>query len=335
MKKIFLIIKNILLWGMGLSFLLIASAYIKMSMVVSLIFMGLVTITLPPLSKYLIIGGKKINFKQKTAIGLVLFLLIIKFMPKSNVVNNNANQMSTIIPTIAVLPTVEPTLVLSKKYFMVTKVIDGDTIMVDIGGTIETIRLIGVDTPETVDPRKPVMCFGKEASVMMKRLVEEKNVILEIDSTQDNRDKYNRLLRYVYLEDGTLVNKKIIEDGFGFEYTYDISYKYQTEFKEAQKLAETNKVGLWADGACPTAIPTVKSVSIIKPTSTTKPTKMTVPIKIINSVKNIFPVSGTCDCSKTCGQMKTCDEAYFQLKNCGCSARDADGDGVPCESLCN
>lgn len=335
MRKIYLIIKNILLWVVGLFFILVALAYIKISMMVSLIFVGLMIITLPPLSKYLVIGGRKISFKQKVVIGLVLFLLIVKFIPKSNIVNNNVAPVSTIIPTITILPTTEPISALSKKYFVVTKVIDGDTIMVDIGGTVETVRLIGVDTPETVDPRKPVQCFGKEASIMMKQLVEGKNVILETDSTQDNKDKYNRLLRYVYLEDGILVNKKIIEDGFGFEYTYRIPYKFQSEFKGAQKMAEVDKSGLWADGACPKVVPALESANIIKSMSTAKLTKTIVPVKIINSVKNIFPVSGTCNCSKTCGQIKTCDEAYFQLKNCGCSARDADGDGVPCESLCN
>ncbi len=85
--------------------------------------------------------------------------------------------------------------------FKVLKVIDGDTIVVNVRGNKETVRLLGIDTPEAVDPRKPVQCFGKAASEKMKSFVEGKSVILVDDSTQGNRDKYKRLLRYVYLPD--------------------------------------------------------------------------------------------------------------------------------------
>lgn len=89
----------------------------------------------------------------------------------------------------------------NKPVFKVLSVVDGDTIKVDVRGKKETIRLLGIDTPETVDPRKPVQCFGKAASDKMKSFVSGKSVILVDDATQGNRDKYNRLLRYVYLPD--------------------------------------------------------------------------------------------------------------------------------------
>ena len=73
---------------------------------------------------------------------------------------------------------------------MVVKVVDGDTIDVQIGEKIERVRMIGVDTPETVDPRKTAQCFGKEASNKTKEMLGGKNVRLESDSTQDDRDKY-------------------------------------------------------------------------------------------------------------------------------------------------
>jgi micrococcal nuclease len=95
-----------------------------------------------------------------------------------------------------------------------------------------------------------VECFGKEASDFLKNLLTGKEVKLESDPSQADRDKYSRLLRYVYLDDGTFVNKKIVEDGFGYEYTYNLPYKFQKEFKEAQKQAEVGKMGLWADGIC-------------------------------------------------------------------------------------
>lgn len=133
---------------------------------------------------------------------------------------------------------------------IVTRVIDGDTLWVLVNEKTEKVRLIGVDTPETVDPRKPVQCFGKEASDFTKALLLNKQIILEADLSQGDRDKYGRLLRYVFLNDGTLVNQKIIADGYGHEYTYRIPYKYQTEFKTAEQFARTREQGLWAPNAC-------------------------------------------------------------------------------------
>ncbi len=135
--------------------------------------------------------------------------------------------------------------------YPVTKVVDGDTIDVNIDGTVERIRLIGIDTPEIVDPRKPVECFGLEASNKAKAVLTGQQVRLEKDNSQANRDVYNRLLRYVFLADGINFNKMMIEQGYAYEYTYDLPYKYQTEFKQAQKYAQDNKLGLWQDNVCP------------------------------------------------------------------------------------
>ena len=129
----------------------------------------------------------------------------------------------------------------------VVRVIDGDTIVVEINGAQERIRLIGVNTPETVDSRKQVECFGKEASAFVKNLLSGKSVRLESDTTQGDRDKYGRLLHYVFLEDGTLLNKTIIIEGYGHEYTYRTPYRYQAEFKTAERTAREEKRGLWGD----------------------------------------------------------------------------------------
>ncbi len=139
---------------------------------------------------------------------------------------------------------------LSYKYYSVISIVDGDTVKVNINGTVETLRLIGIDTPETVDPRKPVQCFGKEASNKAKELLSGKKVRIEKDVTQGERDKYNRLLAYIYREDELFYNKYMIEQGYAHEYTYSIPYKYQTEFKAVQKSAETSKVGLWSPDTC-------------------------------------------------------------------------------------
>ncbi len=135
----------------------------------------------------------------------------------------------------------------------VIRVIDGDTIIVEVDGVQEKIRLIGVDTPEVVDPRKTVQCFGKEASEFTKNILTNARVRLESDPSQGERDRYGRLIRYVFLSDGTLLNKTIIMEGYGHEYTYRLPYRHQTEFKTAERIARESQKGLWAVGACDTS----------------------------------------------------------------------------------
>lgn len=134
--------------------------------------------------------------------------------------------------------------------YSVIRVIDGDTIVVDMNGHDETVRLIGVNTPETVDPRKPVQCFGREASDFLKTMLPAGTKVgLVSDPTQSNRDKYGRLLRYAYLGD-VLVDEEIISAGYGFEYTYDIPYKFQKKFKASENYAREGSLGLWATATC-------------------------------------------------------------------------------------
>ena len=148
-------------------------------------------------------------------------------------------------------PIATPVITSATPLYDVVSVTDGDTIKVNIGGTTETIRLIGIDTPETVDPRKPVQCFGQEASKKSKELLTGKKVRLEADPTQGERDKYGRLLRFVFLEDGTNFNKMMIAEGYAHEYTYDSNpYKYQVEFKDAEKQAREANKGLWSPTSC-------------------------------------------------------------------------------------
>lgn len=131
----------------------------------------------------------------------------------------------------------------------VIKVVDGDTITVLVDGKKETVRLIGIDTPEVVDPRKLVQCFGKEASEKTKQLLTDKQVMLVDDQSQGNRDKYNRLLRYVFLGNVN-INQQLLEEGYAHEYTYRLPYAYQSEFMSAERNAREGKKGLWADGVC-------------------------------------------------------------------------------------
>lgn len=133
---------------------------------------------------------------------------------------------------------------------IVAKVVDGDTITVTMNGELETIRLIGINTPETVDPRDPIECFGVEASNKAGELLLGRKVRVEKDPTQGDRDKYDRLLAYVFRDDGLFINKFMIEQGYAYEYTYNLPYEYQAEFKAAQSSARSQHRGLWADGVC-------------------------------------------------------------------------------------
>ena len=121
--------------------------------------------------------------------------------------------------------------------FRVVSFDDGDTIEVDMNGT-------KVDTPETHDPRKAVQCFGQAATAFTEQLIASSSVRLEADPLSSNRDRYGRLLRYVYLPDGTLVNLKLISQGYGFAYT-GFPFTKSDDFVGAQTEAREQGRGLW------------------------------------------------------------------------------------------
>ncbi len=129
--------------------------------------------------------------------------------------------------------------------YLVSRVVDGDTIRVWIGVKEEVVRLIGVDTPESVAPGEPVECFGVEAKTELTELLGGELVYLMADDSQDNRDRYGRLLRYVWLETGELVNSKIISAGWGEEFTYKVPYEYQAKFMVAEEQAKIEQTGMW------------------------------------------------------------------------------------------
>ena len=129
--------------------------------------------------------------------------------------------------------------------YRVTEFADGDTISVDMNGKTERIRFIGVDTPETHDPRKPVECFGQVASSYTKQLIGDDPVRLEADSLSTNRDRYDRLLRYVYTSDNKLVQAEIIKNGYGFAYL-SFPFSKSEEFREYEREAREQNRGLWS-----------------------------------------------------------------------------------------
>ena len=131
---------------------------------------------------------------------------------------------------------------------VVERVVDGDTIIV---AGVGRVRLIGVDTPETVDPRRPVQYFGQEASAFTKRLVEGRRVRLEYD--QRRTDRYGRTLAYVWLPGGPMANAEIIRRGFGHAYTR-FPFRYLEEFRRLERDARLAGRGLWS-GDGPSAPP--------------------------------------------------------------------------------
>lgn len=213
----------------------------------------------------------------KLSVGLIIGLIVIIFyytFTQAHKINGGTNSNRVPyreISTSPVKPTLEPKETIpqmkngqkvgltpqigsaqdeSDIEYRITSVIDGDTIKASINGKIENVRLIGIDSPETADPRIKVQCFGKEAANKLKELLNDASVSLESDPTQDNRDKYQRLLRYVYKEDGTFVNDYMVRNGYAFEYTYLLPYMYQDQFHGAQQYASDNNLGLWNPSTC-------------------------------------------------------------------------------------
>lgn len=131
----------------------------------------------------------------------------------------------------------------------VIRVIDGDTFEARIATSTEKIRMIGIDTPESVDPRRPVQCFGKEAGAHLQQLIINREIRLEDDQSGDDRDKYGRLLRYVYIEGDVLVNARMIEDGYAYAYT-KFPFEKRAQFLKLQTQARAGLRGLWASDTC-------------------------------------------------------------------------------------
>ncbi len=124
--------------------------------------------------------------------------------------------------------------------FELKKVIDGDTIEIQNDeGTIR-LQLIGIDSPE------PNECFGKKARRKANEvLTQAGQFIVEEDDTQDKKDKYERLLGYIHLPDGRNFNEMMIREGYASEYTFKKPYKYESDFKNAQRYAQQNNIGIW------------------------------------------------------------------------------------------
>ena len=188
---------------------------------------------------------KKLLRRKKFLLSVVALLLVTYQLL-------TGSDIKTLVPALTPSPqTAVQGLHTDRQEAKVVKVVDGDTLTVLIAGEKEKVRVIGINTPETVDPRRGVQCFGKEASAFAKKILSEQTVVLESDPTQSNRDKYSRLLRHVWLAKGNVnVGQLLISEGYANEYTYETPYKYQQVYQKAEQQAQQAKKGLWADNAC-------------------------------------------------------------------------------------
>ena len=127
----------------------------------------------------------------------------------------------------------------------VKSVVDGDTIEIAIGGKTERVRLIGVDTPETKHPSKGVECFGPEASAYTEQLLPE-GTALRVERDVEARDKYGRLLLYVYIADSNVfVNLDLVMNGYARPMVFEPNTAHMADFAQAATQAELRNVGLW------------------------------------------------------------------------------------------
>lgn len=186
--------------------------------------------------------GNKIS--QKTAFLILLFLTIISLV--NQLFNQSSSKSISYSKNLTSSKTVSPTKIASAEAFLVTKVIDGDTIVLKNG---EKVRYIGVDTPELHHPKKEVECFAWQAFEKNKELVLGKTVFLQKDLSE--KDKYDRLLRYVFLDEkmstneGSFINLYLVKNGFAFAATFPPDVKYANLFLSAQKEAREKNLGLW------------------------------------------------------------------------------------------
>ena len=134
-----------------------------------------------------------------------------------------------------------------KKTFTVVKVVDGDTIDIDVPDgqkSFTRIRLWGVDTPETKHPRKDVMFFGPESSAFTEKQTLGQKVKVVLEPFENTRGKYGRLLAYVYLPDGSMLNEELIRQGFGYA-DPRFNHMLRSKFLQDEKQAQHDKLGLW------------------------------------------------------------------------------------------
>jgi micrococcal nuclease len=244
----------------------------------------------------------------------------------------NARPVVAIQPTPTPWATVKPPLAPSgaTETAKVVRIVDGDTIVVSLGGKNVKVRYIGMDTPEDVDPNSPVEPMSREAAAANQNLVAGKTVVLEKDVSET--DQYGRLLRYVWLHDGaawTLVNLELVRLGLAFAISYPPDVRYDDLLASAEGTAQSSFVGLWGPAvtAAPavTPKPTPKATPKPTPKPTPRPTK--VPAKCHPSYLPCLPIVGDLDCP----DVRAMGLAPVHVIGPDSYRLDGDHDGIGCE----
>jgi micrococcal nuclease len=234
--------------------------------------------------------------------------------------------------------------------YPVKEVVDGDTIKIRIGGKTVAIRILGIDTPEKYATRTGYQeCYGQEASDFAKKQLAGQTVTIETDSTQDQKDKYGRILAHVFYSGGLYYEEESIRNGFGFRYVYKKPTKYDERLKQAEMLAKNDSVGVWkyCEGkrkpidkviqGTKQAVDSLLTSSGSSVTPTPLPISSDAPIVPAKPAPDNSDTAPAFSCQTrkySCKEMKTCDEARFYLKSCGRSSLDGNRDGTPCDALC-
>jgi micrococcal nuclease len=204
------------------------------------------------------------------------------------------------------------------KLWPVVRVVDGDTVEVRYKGRVEPVRLIGIDTPETVHPTEPVECWGPRASTEAQKLLAGRKVELVFDPSQGRRDVYDRMLAYIEIPGRGDFGQLMIQGGHAAEYTYDSAYSRQAQYKVAEAEARKQDRGLWR--TCGGVDKPLAPPSPDPPPTTQAPQG--------NCAEGYSP------CVPPYPPDVDCDDVGGPIRVTGSDPHglDADGDGVACES---
>lgn len=278
---------------------------------------------------------------KKIGIGFIAFLVILALLNCGSAAEEGSQPspspsteaVASAMPRTSPPPTVAPSPSTAaqpaRTDAQVVEVVDGDTLKVSIGGgPTQTVRIIGVDTPETKDPRQPVMCYGAEATAKTQELVDVAGGHVQLEKDVSDTDRYDRLLRYVWLihPDGTrMLNEELVKGGYAQSSTYPPDVKYQELFVAAQQQARESGAGLW--GACGSFGAEATPVLSVAPP----------PPAVSQSTGGGSSYSGgDMDCKDFSSHAEA--QAYFDARGGSASNNvdrldGSDHDGIVCESL--
>jgi micrococcal nuclease len=129
--------------------------------------------------------------------------------------------------------------------------VDGDTLIATRSGERIRVRLLGIDTPESVHPSRPVECFGPEASVFAKEILDNQSIALEFDPNQPRQDRFDRTLAYIWFEESpgtwSMFNLQALEEGFAERYRDTDNLLWEAELASAERSARSADAGLWGE----------------------------------------------------------------------------------------